>query len=311
MRIFIVSRYGSSKDLALKLLSEGHDVTMYITNTVARSLQDYPFIVAVPSPDMLNVELFCIEDGTAGAFADKARDLGRPTLGGGSFNDRLIRNPVFLEKTGIGCGFRMATEDTKGIPIRLGGWFCGEEFIRPYFLGIHYARVGAGDVGKKTKGMGIAGQYRLKGKVFNLLRQMETALKTANYQGFVDLSAYINNESARIESITLGLEFPVLALITAIHNTMGGFLFKAATGLAKQVAVQPDKAGVGVVWLPNLEKAPICPTMLCGTGENIKEATNSAYKAINKLSDSNAYYRVDIGLNYDTHMTQLRKWEWI
>jgi hypothetical protein len=81
--------------------------------------------------------------------------------------------------------------------------------------------------------------------------------------------------------------------------------------MAKQATVQPDKVGVGVVWLPNIDEASICPTMICGTGEHISAAMASTYKAINKLSNEDAYYRIDIGHNYTDNLAKLKGWDWI
>lgn len=311
MKIFIVSRYGSSEDLAKKLIEESHDVRMYIRDRSARKISQFQNLVEKPSIETVQVDLLLVEDDASGEFARKARELKRPILGGSLIGDRLVRDPNFYKTLVEGCTLQVAETTTKGIPANVGGWFDGEEFLRPYFLGIRYTRVGAGDIGKHTKGMGLVGQYKQKGNLFGLLRKLETMLKTANYQGFVNLHTYINNESAKISGLDLGLYFPSISPIATLHNSLGSFLLKVATKKARQVAVQPDKVVGGVVWLPNMDEATICPTMVCETGGQVKEAMSQIYKKINKLQNFDAYYRVDIGGNYDSYISRLKEWEWI
>jgi hypothetical protein len=311
MRVFIVSKFGSSQELAKKLIQEEHEVLMYIRDKTARKINPSSFLVDNPLADMMMADLFIIEDDMSGQFADKARELGRPIVGGGTLVDQLATGLEYQTKIIHGCGFKMASKETKGMPITLGGWFCGEEFIRPYFLGVRYSRVGAGEVGHMTRGMGLVGQYKQKGNIFSMLRSMETLLKTSKYRGFVAIQLLINNDSIHVEKVDLGLNFPNLAVVTKLHGTIGEFLKRVATNTAKQTAVQPNRVGVGVVWLPNIDQATICPNMVCEVGDTVEEATSKTYKEIRKLGNEDAYYRTDIGYNYNTYMETLQQFDWV
>lgn len=310
MKIFVVSKYGDSYILANKLIAENHEVIMYVRDRLARATCKHPFVTD-PVADMMQDDLFIVEDDKSGKFSIKARELKRPIIGGGILVDRLVNDNAFHNKTVEGCGLRLATSETKGIPVNLGGWFCGEEFIRPYFLGFRYTRLGSGEVGQITRGMGVAGQYKMKGHIFNLLKKLEILLKTSDYQGFVNLQLFINNESAKVYKLELGLTFPMLSLVSELHGVLGNFLRKVALKSAQQVAVQPDKVGISVVWIPNLKESFSCPPTVSGVGGTIQEAVSKVYKDLHTHVKEDSYYRIDIGSNYNNYIKQLKEWDWI
>ena len=310
MRILLVSKFGDSIALAEKLREENNDVSIYIRDNIARRLTSYSYMIDNPTVDTINSDLILVEDDNSGAFSDKARELGRPICGGGIAADKLIRQRSFLESVVESAKLRMAKKDTKGIPVNLGGWFVGEEFLRPYFLGIRYPRIGTGDVGKPTRGMGIVGQYRMKGHIFQVLKKLEPFLKTVKYSGYVNINLLVNNDNPLVSDIELGLTYPNVAPLCELHNNISKFLFKVATNTTKQLTAPVDKIVLGVSWLSSISEL-IKQPMYCKTGSSIEEAVSKVYKEMHKIDNKDVYYRVDIGVGYNTYLKELHKWELI
>lgn len=310
MRAFIVSTRGDSLELAKKLIDEGWEINVLIRDkTRSRSLElesDVP-LVQSPTPDMMNANLIIVEDRVSGKFADKARSLKRRVLGGGLMADRLFNDMDFNDRTMVGCGFELTKQNTNGIVTEVGGWFNGEKFLRPHFLGFKYYRLGTGDVGIVTPGMGIVGTYKIKSRLFNdILRKTETLFRSMNYKGYVGVEGLINNETFKAIKIHPGLVYPTVNLLTKIHTTWAPFLLKFVDGKAEVVAVQPDKVGVGISTRNGIER------FYAGVGFTAEEAQIKAYKTINKANLSpDVYYRMDIGNSFESNMSKLKEWGWV
>jgi hypothetical protein len=300
MNIFIVSSFGDSLDLATKLQEEGNKVSLYVRSKYIKLPESDIVITNNPTADMVKSELTIIEDNKSGKFVDSAKKLNRPIIGGGLVVDRLTRDEKFGSEILVGCGLTLAREFTEGQLVEVGGWFTKGEFLKPYFLAFKYTKFGNNDVGPEVGPMGIVGTYKLKGKLFReTLLKIETFLKSIDYTGYIGLDVLINNVGIKIVGWQPGLSFPLVNILTCIHNNFGTFLFKIARGTAKVVSVQPDKVGIGVTWLklPWLYETIVKnrPRMVCETGVNIDEAKSKIFKTIHRTLDTKVYYRSDIG----------------
>jgi|MudIll2142460700_1097286.scaffolds.fasta_scaffold11715_4 hypothetical protein len=307
MKILIISKYGDSLVLGEKLANEKHAVKVYVKDVKIQ----HPLITPKPSAEDVIADLTIVEDDSSGAFVEKAKELNRPILGGGQIADRLCKDSQFLKGVVEGCGFELSRPETKGMAIDVGGWFNGETFIKPMFFGLRYERFGAGDVGNSALTMGLVGSYKMKGKLFSICRAFEVFLKTNSYRGFVNIKTYINNEKVLVSGVHLGLYIPTVHLLSHLHNSLGGFLFKVATGIATMATAQPDRVCVGVVYLEKLADIVVKRPVVCNSGETIEEAISKTYKLVHKTVGDNAYYRVDIGSNYKQTLSHLKEWEWL
>lgn len=312
MKIFIVSKLGDSLELARELIMEGHEVVVYVKDkSIVREVGDVP-ITRKPTAELIKSELIIIDDDQSGDFADNARNLKRPIIGGGSVIDRLGHDKEFGDDVLEGCGLKIASENTKGLEVEVGGWFDGVQFLKPSFIALKYNRFGAGDVGPVTRGMGAVGFYKTKSAAFNMsVVKTATFLKSTGYVGYVGLDCLINDDNLHIAKWHPGLHFPIIAVFSALHNSMGNFLFKLATHSAKVTAVQPDRIGIGVaIFQPTLavgfKSYPV--VMKYALGGTVDEATHKVYKHIKK---DDSYYRTDIGYNAQEKIEQLHKWGWI
>lgn len=316
MYVFIVSSFGDSLDLATKVQEEGHKVSLYVRNKFLKLPESEIVITHNPTADMVKAELTIIEDDKSGKFVESARKLGRPIIGGGLVTERLTWDEKFGTEILVGCGLPLAKETTYGKPIEVGGWFTNGEFLKPYFLAFKYIKFGNEDVGPEVGPMGIVGTYKLKGKLFReTLLKIETFLKSIEYTGYIGLDVLVNNGGVKVVGWQPGLSFPVINVLSSIHNNLGNFLFKVARGTAKVVSVQPDKVGIGVTWLklPWLYENPVKnrPRIVCEVGVNIDEAKGRVFKTINKTLDSNVYYRSDIGDTTKDELKQLISNGWL
>jgi phosphoribosylamine-glycine ligase len=316
MKIFIVSSRGDSSSIARKLLNEGHDARMYVRNkTFRRYIEPDVPLIKSPTVDTVSSDLLLIEDSECSKFADKAKFLKRLVVGGGSVADKLMSDIDFNERSLHGCGFTLAESKTKGLLVDVGGWFDGNKYLRPHFLGFKYHRLGTGDVGPLTVCMGIVGTYLTKSRLFtDILRRTEVLMKSLKYVGYVSIEGLINNESFRAIKLNPRLQFPIVNAIGELHPTWGTFLLKLATGEAEVVAVQPDRVVVGVNvlmrgYFDHNNQDPY--KLFCCTGQSAEEAKSKVYKLINKSDIDSGYYRVDIGSEFDTSMSRLKEGEWL
>ena len=316
MRVFIVSAQGDLAPMTRKLLSEGHDAVMYIRDKVYRRYiePDIP-LVKSPTVEAVSSGLLVIDDPEAGKFADKARSLNRFVIGGGEVPTRLAMDSDFNERSLHGCGFNIANPDkTEGVLVEVGGWFDGEKYLRPHFLGFKKFRLGTGDVGPFTVGMGVAGKYVTKSRLFtDVLRKTETFAKTMHYVGYVGIDGFINQNSFSALRLNAGFAFPTAGALGELHPTWSTFMLKLAKKEAEVVAVQPDKVVVGVTVLPhsyfeNLHE-PHFP--FCASGQNIEEAKAKVYKSIGKANIPNGYYRIDIGDDFVKNLDILKRGDWL
>lgn len=100
MRFFLVSENGDAAGIAWRLKREGHDVSMFIKNPLARNTlkkmvdQVPSLIVGVNSrPDAILFDMVGM-----GKIADQLREEGRPVIGGGSWNDKMELDRKFSMK---------------------------------------------------------------------------------------------------------------------------------------------------------------------------------------------------------------------
>ena len=316
MRVFIVSTRGDSSLIARKLLVEGHDASMYVRDKNFRRYiePDIP-IVKSPTVESVSSDLLLVEDHEAGRFADKARSLNRLVVGGGTAVDKFVSDQEFNERSLFGCGFSIADDKTEGMVVEVGGWFDGEKYLRPHFLGFKSYRLGTGDVGPYTVGTGIVGKYLVKSRLFNdILRKTETLMKSAHYIGYAGVEGYINNDSFKAVRLQARLQFPVVNALGELHPSWSSFLVKLAKQQAEVVAVQPDKVVVGVTVLlrgyfdsNGQEPYRIC----CAAGQNVEEAKSKAYKMVTKMNIPHGYYRIDIGDNFVPNLQKLKEGDWL
>jgi hypothetical protein len=207
----------------------------------------------------------------------------------------------------------VAPELAKGLEVEVGGWFDGTHFLKPTFIGFKYDRFGSGDVGPNTRGMGAVGFYRTKSILFNKsVAKTETFLKSIEYIGYIGLDCLINNDNLQVVKWQPGLHYPLITMFSALHNSIGNFLFKLAIQKAKVVAVQPDKLGICVALLKSTtEGFKSYPTeMKYALGGTIEEVIIKMYKNIKRLNVGNSYYRIDIGYDAQERINQLIKWGW-
>lgn len=316
MKAFIISTNGDSAPIARKLLKEGIEVGLYVRNKASRRYID-PDIPLIKSPTIDEVvsDLLLIEDSESGRFADRAKELKRRIVGGGVLVDKLAIDRDLNERSLHGCGFVLAEENTEGTLIEVGGWFDGEKYLRPHFLGFKYYKLGTGDVGPVTMGMGIVGTYITKSRLFNdILRKTETFMKASHYRGYSSIEGFINNDSFRAIRLNPRLQFPTVNALGELHTTWGNFLVKLARQEAEVVAVQPGKVVIGVNVLmkgyfqnDGHERYKI----FCASGQDVAEARSKAYKLVTKANICNGYYRIDIGDCFEANLDRLRKGEWL
>lgn len=308
MRILIVSKTGDLVDFAKQLLSEGHEVIMYFKKKQLPNKLDIPF-TKNPTSEMMKSELIIIEDDTSGEFADKVRSLNRPVIGGGTVVDKLWKNQEFRKSIIEGCNLDLAKPTTKGIRLEIGGWFNGEEFLKPSFFCFPYFHLGTGDVGPLTRGMGSVGFYKIKSRFNEYLKKLETFFHSStNYTGYIGLDCFVNNDSLQVIDLQAGLHFPMILNIGFLHNTLGTFLFKLALKNAKMVAVQPDRFCISVITY-ELDKPEIF-TSYYSLGGTIEEAKTKVYKMLRKDIPEASYYRIDIGDEINDSLNQLEKRGW-
>lgn len=308
MRILIVSKTGDSADFAKQLLSEGHEVILYLKKKRLSYKLNIPF-TKNPTSEMIKSDFIIIEDDTSGEFADKVRSLNRAIIGGGTTIDRLWKNQEFRKSIIEGCNLDLAKPTTKGIRLEIGGWFNGEEFLKPSFLCFPYFHLGTGNVGPLTRGMGAVGFYKIKSKFNEYLKKLETFFRSStNYAGYIGLDCFVNNDSLQVIDLQAGLHFPMILNIGFLHNTLGTFLFKLALKNAKMVAVQPDRFCISVITY-ELDK-PETFSSYYSLGGTIEEAKTKVYKTLQKDVPNASYYRIDIGDGITDSLDQLKKWEW-
>lgn len=309
MNVFVVSSYGDSLDLARKLQGEEHKVSLYVRSKYIKLPESNIVITNNPTADMVKAELIIVEDNTSGKFVESAKKMGRPIIGGGLVIDRLTKDGKFGTEILVGCDLPIAKETTKGQLLEVGGWFTKGEFLKPYFLAFKYNEFGNEGIGPEVGPMGIVGMYKLKGKLFReTIVKLETFLKSMDYTGYIGLDVIVNNGGVKAVGWQPGLSFPIINVLSCLHNNLGNFLFKVARGTAKVVSIQPDKIGIGVTWLKLLwlYENPVKnrPRIMCEVGVNIDEARSKVFKTIHKELDSKIYYRSDIG---DTTKDELKK----
>jgi hypothetical protein len=316
MNIFIVSSYGDSLDLASKLQNEDNKVSIYVRNKEVRLPESDVEVTRNPTADMIKSELIIVEDTKAGQFTDRARELKRPIIGGGSVIGRISKDEKFGTDILLGCDLKLANDRTQGKLMEVGGWFSGSEFLKPYFLAFKYMRFGVGDTGPELGPMGIVGTYKLKGRIFReTLSKLETFLKSISYIGYIGLDILINNDNLQVVGWQPVLQFPTVNVLSKMHNNFGNFLFKVAVGKAKITAIQPDKVGIGITWLelPWVYENPVKnrPQILCECGGNIEEARSKLLKTVHKVLDPKVYYRTDIGEYTKNDIKELIKNGWL
>jgi len=316
MKIFIVSTRGDSAPMARKLLSEGHSVEMYVKDKGFRKYME-PDVPLIKSPtwETVNSDLMIVEDAATGKFADRARGLKRLVIGGGVVADQITCDLDFNERSLHGCGFTLAGPNTQGVLMEVGGWFDGEKYLRPYFMGFKSYHLGTGDVGPLTLGMGIAGKYAIKGRLFtDVLHKTETLFRSMHYVGYAAIEGFVNKESFRAVRLHSKLQFPITNALGDLHTTWGTFLLKLATKQAEVVAVQPDRVVVGVNMLLRgyfENSGSEQYKLICASGQDIAEAKSKAYRAVARENIPNAYYRIDIGDNFTSNLERLHEGAWI
>ena len=316
MRVFIISSKGDSVNIARKLQQENHDVNMFVRNKLFRKYAepDVPLIKS-PTIETMSADLILVEDSEAGKFVDKARSLNRLVVGGGTTADKLINDLDFNERSLHGCGLTLSEPKTDGIVTEIGGWFDGEKYLRPHFIGFKYYRLGTGDVGPLTVGMGMVGTYRIKSRLFtDILRKTETLMKSLHYLGYASVEGFINNESFKAAKLHARLQFPTVNLLGELHPTWGPFLLKLSTHTSEVVAVQPDRIAVGITvlmngYFNNDEQEPY--RFYNASGQTIEEAKSKAYKAVSRSTIPNGYYRIDIGDDFKENLQKLEQGGWI
>ncbi len=316
MKIFIVSRFGDSLDIAEKLNSEGHQVVLYVRNKQIELPGNEVQITTNPTADMLKSELLLVEDVSSGEFVEKARKLNRPVLGGSIVSTRLLTDSRFGSEALIGCGLKLAKERTQGQFIEVGGWFVNGEFLKPYFISWKYMQFGSGNVGPEVGPMGLVGIYRLKGKIFReSLEKTQAFLKSIGYIGYMGLDLYVNNDNLQVYGWQPGFNYPSMNVIASMHGNLGQFLFRVATEKSKVAAVQPNRSGVGITYLnlPWLYERPAKhrPKIICEPGACVEEAISKAYKSVHKNINPDSYYRDDIGRDWIDSWDRLGKWGWV
>jgi len=316
MRVSVISSRGDSVTIARKLQQENHTVQMYVRDKLFRRFiePDVPMIKA-PTIEMVGADLILVEDSEAGKFVDKARALNRLVVGGGTIADKLINDIDFNERSLHGCGLTLSEPQTEGMVIEIGGWFDGEKYLRPHFMGFKSYRLGTGDVGPPTVCMGMVGMYKIKSRLFtDILHRTETLLKSMHYLGYASIEGFINNNSFKAAKLHARLQFPTVNLLGELHPAWGPFLFKLCTHKSEVVAVQPDRIAVGVTVLMhghfnNDGQEPY--RFYMASGQTLEEAKSKAYKSVSRSDIPHGYYRIDIGNDFTKNLEKLKEGDWI
>lgn len=96
MKILIVSEFGETLDLAMKMQDAGHTIEMWINEKMDQDIGD-GIVPKVKSwqASAKKADLIIAEDVGLGAMWDRLRKFGKVIIGGSAFTDRLENDRIF------------------------------------------------------------------------------------------------------------------------------------------------------------------------------------------------------------------------
>ena len=136
----------------------------------------------------------------------------------------------------------------QGVEIGIGGYFNGQEFLRPLCLDWEHKRFFPGDLGELTGEMGTLVSYQHYQMLFEqTLAKLTQPLRRHGYCGYINLNTILNAEGVWPLEFTARFGYPGFAICDALHVEGWADILKAmATGAAFDIPTRPGYA-IGVV----------------------------------------------------------------
>ena len=137
---------------------------------------------------------------------------------------------------------------SSGVEVAVGGFFNGNEFIRPVNINFEHKRLFPGNIGPSTGEMGTLMLWIQKSRTFELtLEKIKQNLAGSGYVGYIDVNCMANGSGIYPLEFTSRFGYPTLSIhMEGVTSKWGKFLHSISSG---EIAELKTKSGfqVGVV----------------------------------------------------------------
>lgn len=305
LSILILSQRGEGKEIADKLITEGHIVKFWTEQAGERTPNIYPWQTVDRYQNALEAADLCLFTSSGlGRIASEVRARGKMVVGG-ELQDLLVRGAVLYTTALSLLGLEEAPAGVDGVRLTSIALYDGKTFVS--YLSQPYVRLLENDRGPKVE-MGCILQASDE-----LLARLEPIVSTSEYRGMLRLDLLLCEEQVYATNIRLdfpGAELPALCelcgcslgslLVSIARGTLSPksrvitALALTLLGMDEEAEFKPPQEALKHCW-----RAYSSPLLgyITASGQAHREARRRLYRTTANSVNPAVVYRRDIGCN--------------